>query len=68
METQNLHIDDPRPWLMLVAVVFAIAFATLQDIKSVTVTKSHSIRGDIARNSEQGHGRSTAYGDHSRYQ
>lgn len=68
MGTRNVQIDDPRPWLMFVAVVLAIAFATLQDIKSLTATRPHSIRGDIARNSDQGHSRTTAYGDHSRYQ
>lgn len=68
MENRNVHIDDPRPWLMLVAVVFAVAFATLQDIKSVTAMRPNSIRGDIARNSDQGRDRSTAYGDHGQYQ
>lgn len=68
MENQNVHIDDPRPWLMLVAVVFAVAFATLQDIKSVTAMRPNSIRGDIARNSEKGRARSTAYGEHGQYQ
>jgi|AGTN01.1.fsa_nt_gi hypothetical protein len=71
MVSQNVHIDDPRPWLMLLAVVFAVAFATMQDIKSVMAMRPNSIIGDIARHSEQGQSRSdrsTAYGEYGQYQ
>jgi hypothetical protein len=70
MESQKNHLEDPRPWLMLAAVVFAVSFATWTDIKSVTAMRPNSIIGDIARHSDQGRDRdrATAYGEHGQYQ
>jgi hypothetical protein len=70
MDTQKNHLEDPRPWLMLAAVIFTVSFATWIDIKSLTAMRPNSIIGDIARQSDQGRerDRSTAYREHGHYQ